>query len=107
MGLPQYTESGVFRQTGVWTGTTNSGLSGGTQHALGSALLGAYVGTSELVYDQPWVDFEQESIAPPDANALFAVSGILTVPAPEPSSIVLACLGVAALAVPALRRRRR
>ena len=84
----------------VWTGT---GPSGSANLYLGgpAVLYGA-----ETVSSVGWTQF---GVSPPNtSNGLYAISGVLTVPypTPEPSTMFLACLAAAGLAVTLLRRRR-
>ena len=98
------TESGDVLDTGVWTG---SGQTGGTSSAgpLGSTEDGgnARYGQSQRYSGNPTATwwFNRGGIAQSNSYSLYAISGILTVP--EPSSTALLGLGGLALM---LRRKR-
>ena len=93
------TEHGVRNDSlEPWTGTQDNGFS---FVPLGNGY--SIVGTSDAD-GQDWIDWttmtDEFNFEP-----LYALSGILTVPAPEPSTMVLAILAAAGLA--AMRRRSR
>ena len=86
---------------GTWTGTNDDGTSAGS-FSLGGAT--PYTGfSSETNYE--WIGFGVSGV---NANtvkfSLYGISGVLTVPVPEPSTLVLAALG--GLALLAMRPRR-
>ena len=95
-------EVGLSYPNLVWTGTATDG-SHVIGQALGSAGQTTWSGLSNK-FDARWVS----AIIEPQAQeySLYAISGVLTVPVPEPSTLVLAGLAAAGLAVPMLRRRR-
>lgn len=96
-----YGEAGsLIGLVSVWTGTGSDGTT--------SSPLGAFTGLStfgvDFVTDGRWIGLgngTQDSSIP-----LYAISGVLTA-TPEPSTMVLACLAVAGLAVTSLRRHRQ
>ena len=97
-------QGSVDRLYGVWTGTSPDGTGlatlGGPYETQGGIPLAT--DTTSGYTGPDWMSF----FADPQqaAQSLYAISGVLTVP--EPSSVVLAFLAVAGLAVPSLRRRR-
>jgi hypothetical protein len=97
------TQSGDTITVAVWTGTLpagNNNLGG----QLGNPELGlVIVGISDRTNVGDWISVTED---PTTFNSLYAMSGVLTV-VPEPSTLVLACLAAAGLAVPLLRRCRR
>jgi hypothetical protein len=89
---------GEFDDTIVWTGTTSSGLSAPRQ-ALGQGSLGGVILGESTSVTSSWI---QHFIVGDGTSggALYALSGKLTVPVPEPSSqtciwLMLLCGGVA------------
>jgi hypothetical protein len=103
----EYTENGIQISTSIWTGnsTTIPGTSAGI-NALGQVQgqSTVYFGLSSAT-SSFWQN-STSSTGPLSSKPMYALSGVLTVPAPEPSSMVLAGLAAAGLAVPMLRRRR-
>jgi hypothetical protein len=88
----------------AWTGTTPAGLQD-FPHILGSGALAASYGIDSVV-NSGWVNI---TTAPTTTSfSVYAISGVLTVAGvPEPSTMVLACLAAAGLAMPLLRRRSK
>ena len=87
-------------QTGVWTGTSPYGTARSPLGSVGTPTFG--LNTKK---DSNWISFGEGGTPPPDQN-LYAISGVLTVPTPEPSTMVLACLAAAGLTIVAIRKRR-
>ena len=90
-------EAGTTEFVAVWTGTDSSGVAlsplGTSNPEIGSA----------LVTSANWI---QHVTNPNDINSrIYAISGELTV-IPEPSSMMLVCIGATAVAAWQLRRRR-
>ena len=103
-------ESGLLAppNTYVWTGT----LSDGTPNSLGGGALGDGSGfardgstTGGISASDGWIYYGYDGQLIHEFS-MYAMSGVLTVPTPEPSSIVLAGLAAAGLAVAAIRKRR-
>jgi PEP-CTERM motif len=96
---------GVIILSSTWTGTLPSGLGAG-QAALGGGFITHIVGSSGLPNRQ-WVDF---NLAPSQIQLpLYAISQELTVPSvvPEPSTLLMAGVGIGAgFAYGQFRRRR-
>ncbi len=106
-----YTETGDILSSLVWTGTNNEGdgFNPGPpdDYTLGNTInprMFAMVGSSASITNT-WVESGVGDFQP-TFHHLYALSGVLTVPVPEPSTMVLASLAAAGLAVPTLRRRR-
>lgn len=99
----QYTEQGTL-VTGidrVWTGTSSTGSRAGAGLGVAGffAIFGRTTESSSL-----WV--ESVSIASvSDSYHFYGISDLLTVPVPEPSSILLATFGLAGLVAWGWRRR--
>jgi len=97
----------LVNPTYVWTGTRSDGLRS-RGFGLGTQIPGQPIPTPVVgdTYDTGpgWINNTTADWT--TRYPLFGLSGVLTVPTPEPSSMVLACLAVAGLAVPSLRRRR-
>jgi hypothetical protein len=119
LSTPMLTDIIVFDQFGqfgphffVWTGTQPGGESAGV-NALGGSSGTSIVGLGEPESFDPdfaWLSFGsalQTTTGPPNGIGFYAVSTLLTVPAPEPSSFILAAFGLAGLAAWGWRRRKR
>jgi hypothetical protein len=94
--------------TPVWTGTTPSGTP--SLAALGTAnpMYGHVNGTLSPT-TSAWIadGTSYGTLGQSSPFSLYGISGVLTAPAvPEPSTLVLACIAAAGLAVRSLRRRR-
>ncbi len=94
-------ELGVTAANIIWTGTNAAGIASSPLGSLNPTFGGDNMTSSN------WVASGQGDLPSSDFWSLYAISGILTVPIPEPSSIVLAFLAAAGLPVTALRRRHR
>ena len=97
------TETGATYTNLVWTGTHEFGVGAGI-YTLGSGNSVYYAG---LAGDSSRNWMAYSGIGPTSLLfPLYGLSGVLTVPVPEPSSMVLACLAAAGLVLASLRRRR-
>lgn len=95
-----YDQYGGYFQTVVWTGTLPDGNSY-AGHALGTSSQPA-LGRSDISASTlTWIPFYSADTLLP----VYALSGLLTVPVPEPSTLVLACFAATWLTVSLLRRR--
>ena len=97
-------ENGDLLTGFVWTGTVAGGFSGGfipLGGIFGETV--SIIGISDSL-NNAWIEFDADSLT--NNNHFYAISGILTA-APEPSSMALACLAVAGLAMTAIRKRCR
>ncbi len=93
-------ENGLSIVNFIWTGTNAAGIA--------SSPIGSINPTcgADNMTTFPWLAAGDTDLPSSDKFSLYAISGILTVPIPEPSSIVLACLAAAGLAVTRLCRQR-
>jgi hypothetical protein len=90
----------------VWTGTVADGQidPDGNWHPLGPFHADATVGHTQYV-NEGWI--LGGGLDPLNELHFYAVSGILTVPVPEPSAMILAILAATGLAVAAFQKHRR
>ena len=105
-----YTETGLAGSTDVWTGTQTSGIGApGQQLGTSQPIIGfSYInfGPDWIYIPAPFGLINYPAVTTPES--IYGISGVFTVPGvPEPSTMVLASLAAAALAVPLLRRRYR
>ncbi len=86
----------------VWTGTAAGGINNGG-YSLGGSQHQSTAGQTNL---DVWPEWFSTASLNTDvyAEPLYAVSSELTIPTPEPSTMVLACLAATGLAVSSLRR---
>ena len=105
-----FTDVGSQISVQVWTGTQSNGVIE-LAEGLGSTFAGQVTtveaGNSAST-NGDWVAAGLGEGFPVRAfpDSLYAISGVITVPTPEPSSIVLACLAAVGLGMGAIRRRQ-
>ena len=93
-------ELGLTTVSFIWSGTSATGTA---SSPLGS--LNPTFGTDNMTSSN-WVAISPADLPNSDRLSLYAISGILTVPVPEPNSIVLACFAVVGYGMGAIRRRQ-
>jgi hypothetical protein len=100
-----YDENGALNPVFTFTGTDANGVASYAPLGPGDyGYYGALLGISTFT-DSEWVQYTVGSSGCDScSNSLYVISGILTVPAPEPSAAVLVSLGGAILLL-ALKRR--
>ncbi len=99
----EYTQTGAIffgNPNVIWTGTEYTGVPGPAP--LGGTIV--YLGDSSAT-SSAWVD-KDYNLPTLGAFPMYALSGVLTVPTPEPSSMLLAGFAAPGLAVLILRGRR-
>jgi hypothetical protein len=96
------TETGGTTSRYIWTGTSPSGIQSGATDVLGGT--GPMLGDS-LSALGAWIQAFPFG-SPEGPGPLYGISGVLTVPVPEPGSIFLTCFAVAGFAASSLRQRR-
>lgn len=96
------TETGGTTYQYTWTGTSTGGIQSSTTEVLGGAA--PTIGDS-LSPSGGWIDYSTYG-TPSTPSPFYGISGVLTVPAPEPGTIFLAGIAVTGLAASSLRRRR-
>ena len=100
-GVPIVSSSGALVARTIFSATTIFGL---PNLPLGSPVVG--LGNPDDAKADDWIsDGETDSSLNP--HSMYGLSGVLTVPTPEPSSLVLAAFGLAGLAAWGWRRRTR
>ncbi len=97
-------ETGAFVGVEAWWTVTINGPYDGSFRMVGDDALAIFAGTPPSWYGL-WVGGTR--VLAPIPPALDAMSGVLTIPTPEPSTMTLACFAAAGLAVAAIRRRHR
>ncbi len=99
----EYTQTGAIffgNPNVIWTGTQATGVPGPAP--LGGTIV--YLGDSSAT-SSSWVD-KDFNLPTLGSFPMYALSGVLTVPTPEPSTMILACFAAAGLAATALCRQR-